>query len=121
VSCLAERVERDGLSAAYGCGMTKLDVVAVLKAKPGSEKVVGSALAGLAASSRTDTGCIAYDVFVTEAEPGTFVTIEQWESQADLDAHMASPHLAETFAEAGSLLADTPSIYTLRRLDTQDG
>jgi quinol monooxygenase YgiN len=97
--------------------MTKVDVVALLKAKSGSEELVGSALAGLAVSSRTDTGCIAYDVFASEVEPGTFVTIEQWESQADLDAHMASPHLAEAFSEAGSHLADPPAIHTLRPLD----
>ena len=97
--------------------MTKLDVVALLKAKPGSEEIVGSALAGLAATSRTDAVCLAYAVFASEAEPGTFVTIEQWESQEDLDAHLASPHLAEAFAEAGSHLADTPAIHTLRQLD----
>jgi quinol monooxygenase YgiN len=100
--------------------MTKLDVVALLKAKPGSEELVGAALADLAVTSRTDAGCVAYDVFASETEPGTFVTVEQWDSQADLDAHMASPHLAEAFAEAGSHLAETPAIHTLRRLDAAD-
>ena len=97
--------------------MSKIDVVALLKAKPGSEDVVGSTLAGLAVSSRTDGGCISYDVFASEVEPGTFVTIEQWESQADLDAHMASPHLSEALAEAGQHLAGPPAIHTLRPVE----
>lgn len=29
------------------------------------------------------------------------VTIEKWQSQEDLDAHMASPHIAEVIAAAG--------------------
>jgi quinol monooxygenase YgiN len=46
------------------------------------------------------------------------VTIEKWESQADLDAHMASPHIAEMITVAGDQLDGFPSIHTLRLVES---
>jgi quinol monooxygenase YgiN len=75
--------------------MPSCEVVAVITAKPGSESIIEGTLRTLAAHRRNDHGCIAYDLFASDSVPGTFITIEKWESQEDIDAHMASPHLAE--------------------------
>ena len=53
----------------------------------------------------------------SQTAPGTFVTIESWSAQSDLDAHMASPHIAATFAAAGGSLAGAPAIHVLTPLD----
>jgi quinol monooxygenase YgiN len=98
--------------------MTHLDVVAVIAAKPGSEEIVEAALKTLVVASRGDHGCISYDLFVSESTPGTFVTIEKWESQEDLDAHMASPHIADVITTAGDHFDGFPAIHTLRRLQS---
>jgi len=98
--------------------MPNLDVVAVITSKPGSESIVEAALKKLAGASKGDHGCVSYALFASDSAPGAFVTVEQWESQADLDAHMASPHIAEMITVAGDHLDGFPAIHTLRSLDS---
>ena len=97
--------------------MPTIDVVAVLTAKPGSEEIVEAALKALVGPSRRDHGCISYDLFVSESAPGTYVTLEKWRSQEDIDAHMASPHIAEVISTAGDHFDGFPAIHTLRSLE----
>jgi quinol monooxygenase YgiN len=97
--------------------MPNLDVVAVIAAKPGSEAIVEDALKALVVASRGDRGCISYDLFASESTPGTFVTIEKWDSQEDLDAHMASSHIADVVRTAGDHFDGFPAIHTLRALE----
>jgi quinol monooxygenase YgiN len=96
--------------------MPNLDVVAVLTAKSGSEGIVEAALKDLAAASKNDHGCLAYDLYVSESAPGTFITVEKWASQEDIDAHMAGPHIANVIAVAGDHFEGLPAIHTLRSL-----
>lgn len=93
--------------------MTDLNVVALISAKPGSEAIVRDALTELVGHTRQEEGCLKYELFESAATPGTFVTIEEWTDQAALDAHMASPHIAATFATAGDHLASAPDIHPL--------
>jgi quinol monooxygenase YgiN len=98
--------------------MPNLNVVAVITSKAGSESIVEGALKDLAGASKKDHGCVAYELFASDSTPGAFVTVEQWESQADLDAHMASPHIAQMITVAGDHLDGFPAIHTLRSLDS---
>ena len=98
--------------------MANLDVVALITAKAGSEGIVEEALKALVVASRGDHGCISYDLFASDSAPGTFVTIEKWQSQADLDAHMASSHIAEVVTAAGDHFDGFPAIHTLRPLES---
>jgi quinol monooxygenase YgiN len=97
--------------------MPPVDVVAVITAKPGSEPLVEAALKELTASSKNDQGCLSYDLFVSASAPATFITIERWASQEDIDAHMASPHIAKVVAVAGEHFDGLPAIHTLRSLE----
>ncbi|MEO9138169.1 MAG: putative quinol monooxygenase [Jatrophihabitans sp.] len=97
--------------------MSDLVVVALIKAKPGSEDVVRGALADLVAPTRDEAGCVSYALYESQTEGGTFVTLETWKAQSDLDAHMQSPHIAATFAAAGDGLAEAPAIHTLKPID----
>lgn len=90
-----------------------LNVVATIPIDPARTAEAGPALAELAASSRSDQGCLRYEVFASTTVPGTFVTVEEWESQADLDAHMTQPHVAKAFEVAGPLLAGEVAIHAL--------
>lgn len=93
--------------------MADLHVIAVLTAKPGSEDTVGSALRDLVGATRQEEGCVAYDLYESAAAAGTFVTVERWRGQADLDAHMSTPHVAAAFAAAGDHLAEAPAVHPL--------
>lgn len=93
--------------------MAELNVVATISAKEGTAESVGAALKKLAEASRGDTGCIAYEVYESASAPGTFVTVERWESQADLDEHMKAPHVADAFATQGDALENV-AIHPLK-------
>ncbi len=97
--------------------MPELTVVAVIAAKPGSEAVLEAALRELTAASTHDHGCLSYELFVSASAPGTFITIEKWQSQEDLDAHMASPHIAKVISVAGDHFDGFPALHTLRSLE----
>jgi quinol monooxygenase YgiN len=90
-----------------------LNVVATIPIDPARVDEAGPALAQLAASSRSDEGCLRYEVFPSTSVPGVFVTIEEWRSQADLDTHMTQPHVAQAFEVAGPLLAGEIAIHVL--------
>lgn len=93
--------------------MADLRVVAVLTAKPGSEDVVRGALTELVAETVKEAGNVAYKLYESGAVAGTFITVETWRSQADLDAHMKTPHIAKTLEVAGDHLATAPAIHPL--------
>ena len=90
-----------------------LRVIATIPIDPAQAAVAAPALKALAEASRGDAGCLAYEVYESAAAPGVFVTVEEWESQADLDAHMGQPHVGKAFEVAGPLLAGEVAIHPL--------
>ncbi len=93
--------------------MSDIRVVATIPAKPDATGEVRAALVQLAAASRDREGCLSYELFESGAAPGTFVTVEDWRSQAELDAHLQGAHVAAAFQAAGPLLADEVVIHPL--------
>jgi quinol monooxygenase YgiN len=53
--------------------------------------------------TRREAGCISYTFSGDFADRGRFRVFEEWESQAALDAHFASPHMAAFQAAVGGL------------------
>jgi quinol monooxygenase YgiN len=91
-----------------------LPVVAVLVAKAGQEQTVRAALTDLVTPTRGEEGCLSYDLYESGAAPGTFVTLESWRSQADLDAHLQTPHVQAALGAAGDALDGAPGIHPLQ-------
>ena len=103
--------------AATDAATDAVRVVALLPVRPESLPEAGQALARLAAASREqEPGCLEYDAFESTTVPGTLVTVESWKSRADMDAHMAAPHVAEAFGVLGPLLAGDVAIHVLEPL-----
>ncbi|SEC05439.1 Quinol monooxygenase YgiN [Nocardioides exalbidus] len=94
--------------------MSELQVVATIPAKPEAADQVREALLTLAAATREEEGCLAYDLFESGSAPGTFVTVERWTDSAALDAHMATPHVAAAFGAAEGALSGEVSIHPLQ-------
>jgi quinol monooxygenase YgiN len=94
--------------------MADLHVVATIPAKPGSEDVVRAALTTLAAATQDHQGCVSYALFESAAAPGTFLTVETWRQQADLDAHMATEDIARALTAAEGHLAGDIAIHPLQ-------
>jgi quinol monooxygenase YgiN len=97
--------------------VSELNVVAVLTAKPGSESIVAQALTDLVAPTRAEAGCISYDLYASAADPTVFITVEKWQSQADLDQHMQTAHIATALATAGDHFGAAPAIHPLAAID----
>ncbi len=88
----------------------KVTVIAFHRAKPGKEQALREALLAVCAPTRAEKGCLNYDLHVSPDDPGLLVFHENWESEADLDAHLASPHIEAFRTVAGELLAEPPDI-----------
>ena len=93
--------------------MSHLHAVAVIPAKPEAVAAIREALQMLAAATRAEEGCQGYDLYESAAAPGTFVSLEVWDDQAALDAHLQSPHVAAAFAAADGALAGEVAIHSL--------
>lgn len=96
--------------------MSELRAVATIPTDPTSSEAVRAGLAELAEATRAEEGCLAYEVFESAAQPGTYVTIETWRGQDDLDAHLQTPHVAKAFDTLGSALTGEVGIHPLAPL-----
>ena len=75
-----------------------LTAVARVRAVPGSEETVRKALIAMVAPTLEEEGCIDYRLHVVDDEPGLFYFVALWRSEADLDAHLEEPHIADGLA-----------------------
>lgn len=89
---------------------TMLCMLAVLKARPGKEEEVRSALAAVVGLTRQEPGCLQYDLHVGVGAPGSFAIYERWRDQAAIDAHMKMPYVQSFFARVPDMLAEPPSM-----------
>jgi quinol monooxygenase YgiN len=71
-------------------------------------------LLALAEASRKEDGCNAYKVFQSQTNPLEFVCYESWASDAALEKHMTTRHVAKAFETGLPLLAEPPDrrVYT---------
>jgi quinol monooxygenase YgiN len=90
----------------------KLTVVARMKARAGKEEEVKKELFGLIGPTRSEPGCINYDLHQALDDPSVFMFYENWRSKGDLDNHMETQHF-RTWVEKAEGLLDGPSEVTL--------
>lgn len=89
----------------------RVTVVARIRATPGMESRVEKELRALLAPTRAERGCIHYDMYQSAENPAEFLFFESWESDADLDAHLESPHIRAWFELSKQLLAEPIEIW----------
>jgi quinol monooxygenase YgiN len=64
----------------------------------------------MAAASRAEDGCLFYG-FATDLDDACVMHVfEKWSSAAALDAHFATPHMAEFTTALGAVLDGSPEI-----------
>lgn len=91
-------------------------VVARIVAQPGRAEAMEAVLMGLIAPTRSERGCISYQLMQDTDDPARFVFVEEWASAEAIDAHMRSPHLRDAIERAAALFAEAPEIRTYRLL-----
>ncbi|BCW87572.1 hypothetical protein sos41_07020 [Alphaproteobacteria bacterium SO-S41] len=78
-------------------------VVAEVRAKPGMENALREATLPLVAQVRAEPNNLVYFLHEDRAAPGHFVFYEIFVSQADFEAHNATPHVQAWFARLPEL------------------
>jgi quinol monooxygenase YgiN len=84
----------------------KVTVIARFKAKPGMEETVRQEVMNLVAPTRSEAGCINYDLHQSSDDPSLLMLYENWVSKEALDEHLAMPHLEAFKAKADEILAE---------------
>lgn len=94
-----------------------LTVIAYMKAAPGKEDELRTALEALIEPTSKEQGYVNYDLHQAEDDPGKFFFYENWESGVDLDAHLAATHLVDFADRMDGLLDENGlTITRLRRI-----
>jgi quinol monooxygenase YgiN len=96
--------------------MKTVTVVATFQARPGKEADLKTALLGLLAPTRTEDGCINYDLHQLPEDPARFLFHENWTSRAALEAHLKSAHIAALLPRVDGLCVAPPKIEIWERI-----
>ena len=94
-----------------------LTVIAHMRAAPGKRDELRAALEALVEPTSKEQGYVNYDLHQGIEDPDRFFFYENWESDADLDAHLDAPHLRDFAARISELLDDEGlSVNRVRRI-----
>ncbi len=85
-------------------------VLAQASALPEHRDDLAEQLTKASVISRNDPGCLAYSFQSDLEDANSFTSIEHWESREDLDAHLATPHVAELIASLTGKVTGPPVI-----------
>ncbi|NLH99377.1 MAG: antibiotic biosynthesis monooxygenase [Chthonomonadales bacterium] len=78
--------------------------------KPDKIGELRTAAAAVCAATRAEKGCIGYDFSLDMENPTVMRIFEQWESAADLDAHLGQPHTQAFLGKLGELAAGASEV-----------
>ncbi|UQX04761.1 putative quinol monooxygenase [Streptomyces sp. RerS4] len=68
-------------------------LVGIARPKPERAEELKQLLLSFVEPTRQESGCLEYHFHEDRKDPDVFVFYEVWRSQADLDAHLALPHM----------------------------
>ena len=88
----------------------KVTVVATFKAKAGMEEATREAVLALVAPTRSEPGCINYDLHQSTEDRSVIMLYENWTSKKDLDDHLEMPYLKDFLGRADDLLREPVDI-----------
>jgi quinol monooxygenase YgiN len=64
----------------------------------------------VAAASRAEQGCVSYRVYEDTELEGDFVFVEEWEDDAALERHFATPHIAAFMQAIPTAIVAQPDV-----------
>jgi quinol monooxygenase YgiN len=96
-------------------------VVADIRAKPGKADELRRATLPLVAQVRNEPNNRLYFLHEYRKEPGHFVFYEIFASQADFDAHNATPHVQSWFGRLSALAEGDVNVVRLQILGNESG
>lgn len=88
----------------------KVTVVARIRAKEGMEEKAKQELMALVSPTRSEKGCINYDLHQSVENKSLFMFYENWASKRDLDEHLEMPYMKSHMEKASEILAGPADI-----------
>jgi len=85
---------------------TNVILIATAKAKPGMEEKVRKTLMALVAPTRSEEGCVQYNLHQSKDDPSLFMFYENWINQEALDDHIQTVHLQALLNAADEILEE---------------
>ena len=92
-------------------------VVAHIHARPGKEEELKDVLKGLLEPTHREAGCREYRLYQNKQDPRDLTFVEEWDSDAALDAHLATPHLEAAVAAMAEIVDDEPDVRRYRLVE----
>lgn len=88
----------------------KVSVTARFRAKTDCVQKLRESILSLVAPTRSEAGCINYDLHQSAEDPAVFILYENWVSKKHLDEHLAMPYLQAFLGTADVILAEPVDI-----------
>ena len=85
-------------------------VAGTVAIKPESREEAARVALKMVAATKQEEGCLCYDFWSDLADPNLFHVFEEWESDAALEAHFATSHMAEFIEALPSVVAGPANI-----------
>ncbi|MCK4885857.1 MAG: antibiotic biosynthesis monooxygenase [Planctomycetes bacterium] len=85
---------------------TNVIIIAKAKAKPGMEEEVKKELMALIGPTRSEEGCVQYNLHQSADNPSVFMFYENWISQEAFNEHIQTMHLQSLLNKADELFAE---------------
>lgn len=95
--------------------MSGIKIVALVTVKPEYTETLAAQFKELVKASRAEASNISYDLHQEIGKPERFVFVENWKSQAAIDAHNASEHF-QGFVKAIDGKTDALEIVLMEEL-----
>jgi len=95
----------------------RITVLALVKVKEGMEETARQVLLSMVNPTRSEPGCISYNLHQAADEKSLFMFYENWESMEDLEKHRETPHLKAYRQKIGSLLAKPTEVTLFEIID----
>lgn len=95
-----------------------LVVTGIIEIDEGSVAAAKELAGPMGTASRAEPGCHAYAFYQDLEDPTRIRIYEEWETQADLDAHFATPHMAVFGEGLGKLTVKSMNVVKFDRGET---
>ncbi len=77
-----------------------------LKSKPGKEAELKELLQGLIIPTRSEPGCISYELLMNKEDPKEFTFVEEWKDDNALNGHFETSHIKNALQKLPGILAE---------------
>lgn len=85
-------------------------IIARITSQPDKVEELKSILLNLVEPTRSEKGCVSYQLLQDKTDSAEFVFIEEWTSDSAIDTHMTTSHVQDALSKAQSLFAKAPDI-----------